>query len=131
MINIHNFSKIIVANWKLNGSLSFLNEYTHILSTIELKKDVCGVICPPSIYLQALYEEIKNTQFYLGAQETSNHEKGPYTGEISAKMLKDIKSQFCIIGHSESRQNFHQSNADIKKKVNELINNNINYKKSY
>ena len=125
MLEINIFDKIIAANWKLNSSFEFIKGYFDTISSnISLSPDVCGIICPPSIYLQNCYPKI--TPLHLGAQDCSNFSSGAYTGEISAFMLKENNCQFCIVGHSERRQIFNQTNEDINLKAKNLINNNIN-----
>ena len=125
MLEINIFDKIIAANWKLNSSFDFIKGYFEtIYSNIPLSSDVCGIICPPSIYLQNCYPKI--IPLHLGAQDCSNFNSGAYTGEISASMLKENNCQFCIVGHSERRQIFNQTNEDINLKAKNLINNNIN-----
>ena len=125
MLEINGFDKIIVANWKLNGSFDFIKGYfKYIHSKISLPNNVCGIICPPSIYLQISSSNI--APLHLGAQDCSNFNSGAYTGEVSASMLKENNCQFCIVGHSERRQIFNQTNEDINIKAKNLINNNIN-----
>ena len=125
MLEINIFDKIIAANWKLNSSFEFIKGYFDTISSnISLAPDVCGIICPPSIYLQNCYPKI--APLHLGAQDCSNYSSGAYTGEISAFMLKENNCQFCIVGHSERRQIFNQTNEDVNLKAKNLINNNIN-----
>ena len=81
------------------------------------------MICAPYIYLN--YLEIKRKDFYLGAQDCSCFEEGSNTGEISAKMLNEVGTSFCIVGHSERRQYFKESNKTVKMKAIRLIENNI------
>jgi len=124
MLEINKFNKIIAANWKLHGTSLFIDEYFKKFNNISLDSNVCGIICPPSIYLNLCSSKID--PFYLGSQDCSNFEKGAYTGEIGASMLKDSNVQFCLVGHSETRQLFGVSDNDIKIKSKNLINNNIN-----
>ena len=125
MLEIQKYDKIIVANWKLNGSFASIEKYLSELKSLEATKaNICGVICPPSIYLHKFSQLIPS--FYLGSQDCSNYEKGAYTGEISASMINDISCRFCIVGHSERRQFFNQKNIDIQIKVQNLIQNEVN-----
>ena len=124
MLEINKFNKIIVANWKLNGSFDFIESYFEILNKLEIKKDVCGIVCPPHVYLNESYEQ--SNSLYIGAQDCSNYDNGAYTGEISSLMIKDLGLQFCLVGHSERRQIFRQSNEDIKLKIFNLIKNSLN-----
>ena len=125
MLKIDKFDKIIVANWKLNGSINFIEQYLQELNCSKLKNSRnCGIICTPSVYLHKLSGNL--TPLFLGGQDCSNHNEGAYTGEISASMLKDVSCQFCIVGHSERRKIFGQSDADVCIKVVNLIKHNIN-----
>tara|TARA_Y100001960_G_scaffold188135_1_gene197311 strand:+ start:193 stop:921 length:729 start_codon:yes stop_codon:yes gene_type:complete len=122
MLEIEKFNKIVIANWKLNGSTSFLRDY---LNNIEIKqsnlRDNCLIICPPTPYIK----EINSSEFLKGAQDCSQFEEGAFTGEINAKMLKDIGCDFCIIGHSERRNHFKESNETILTKITNCINNDL------
>ena len=126
MIKINKFNKIIVANWKLNGNFDFIKSYfKDLYSNTSFNTNNCGIICPPSIYIQNFFSTNINP-FFLGAQDCSNFNLGAYTGEISAPMLKDNNCEFCIVGHSERRKIFNQSDEDVKIKAENLINNDIN-----
>ena len=125
MLEINKFDRIIVANWKLNGSIDFIEQYLHELNCSKLENsNICGIVCTPSVYLHKLAGKL--TPLFLGGQDCSNYNEGAYTGEVSASMLKDASCQFCIVGHSERRQIFGQSNEDVCIKVMNLISHNIN-----
>ena len=120
MINLANFSSIFIANWKLNGNIDFIKEYYQKLLT---NPNNCVIICSSPIYLNKLSNNEKN--LFSGAQDVSIHNEGAYTGELSAKMLSDCKIKFCIVGHSERRQNFNENNETVSQKSKNLIENNI------
>lgn len=103
---------LIIANWKCNPAT--LKEAQELFSSIKEEiKDKDVVICPPSIFLPSLIcEGIK-----FGAQNCFWEEKGAYTGEISPQMIKSVGCEYVIIGHSERRKIFNESNKDIRKKV--------------
>ena len=122
MIDLSHFSSFFVANWKLNSSFEFINNFISSLN-IDKSTKMCVAICAPYIYLN--YLEVKRKDFYLGAQDCSCFEEGAYTGEISAKMLNEVGVNFCIVGHSERRQYFSESNEIVKLKSIRLIENNI------
>ena len=123
MLEIREFNKIIVANWKLNGSNDFLEAYFEELDSKNLRLNVCGVVCPPTAYIQHCYSKLHS--LYLGAQDCSKFNEGAYTGEISASMLKENNCIFCIVGHSERRQVFKENNEDIKIKAAQLLDEKI------
>ena len=120
MINLSSFSSIFIANWKLNGNIDFIKEYYQKLLT---NPNNCVIICSSPIYLNKLSNNEKN--LFSGAQDVSIHNDGAYTGELSAKMLSDCKIKFCIVGHSERRQNFNENNETVSQKSKNLIENNI------
>ena len=122
MIDLSHFSSFFVANWKLNSSFEFINNFISSLN-IDKSTKMCVAICAPYIYLN--YLEGKRKDFYLGAQDCSSFEEGAYTGEVSAKMLNDVGISFCIVGHSERRHYFNESSEIVKQKAIRLIENNI------
>ncbi len=80
-------------------------------------------------FVQLLFIQItlvnKKKNFYIGAQNISNYQEGSFTGEISSKSLTELNIDFCIVGHSERRQFFHETNEDVKSKSSNLILNEI------
>ena len=114
MIKISNFNKIIIANWKLNGSYSFIETY---LKKIKFDSDrnqqKCVIICPPLPFINKIHSK----DLLIGAQDCSIYTEGAYTGETSTRILKDIGCNFCIIGHSERRSFIGESNEIIAKKI--------------
>lgn len=122
MLEMQNFDKIIVANWKLNGSLSFSKDYFNNITFDNLSNNnQCVIICPPIPYIFSINEE----KFYKGAQDCSAYSEGAYTGEISIDMLKELGCYFVIIGHSERRLIFHEDNDIIKAKIKKALNTDI------
>ena len=118
MIKLDNFSSFFVANWKLNGNLQFIDQFIAETS-FPTDKSKCVVICPTSIHLN--YIPKNKNEFYVGAQNVSQHNNGAFTGEISAYMLKDIGCKYVLIGHSERRVLMKESNDIISEKFNTAI----------
>lgn len=81
------------------------------------------VLCPSFVALQRLEEYASNTEILIGAQNCSQFQSGPYTGEVSAVSLQQIGVNFCIVGHSERRRNFGETNQIIAQKVERTIEN--------
>ncbi|PPR44754.1 MAG: Triosephosphate isomerase [Alphaproteobacteria bacterium MarineAlpha5_Bin8] len=124
MLDLEKYRKIIVANWKMNGSIKFINDFSEKLALLEnLEESTCRIICPPFVYLQRFRDQLNN--FYFGGQECSQFDEGAFTGNISAKMLKDLNCNFCIVGHSERRKLLNEQNFEVSKKSSNCINFNI------
>ena len=122
MVEITKFHKFIVANWKLNGSVAFIDEYISKLSLNNKDNNSkCVIICPPFTFINKIHIE----NLFVGAQNCSVYDKGAYTGEVSTKMLRDIGCHFCIVGHSERRNLFNESNETIRIKISQCILQNI------
>ena len=118
MIKINSFSSFFVANWKLNGDFKFIDQFIDNLKVLN-DNSKCVVICPTSIHLD--YLRSKKNNFYVGAQNVSEHQNGAYTGEISCNALLDLGIEFCILGHSERRQLFNETNNDVCLKASRVI----------
>jgi len=113
--------KIIVANWKMNPQNK--KEAEQIFNSIKklgLVKNAEIVICPPFIYLSSF--KLQVIGFKIGAQDCFWEEKGAFTGEVSALMLKDAGCQYVIAGHSERRKYFGETNEIVNKKVKAILN---------
>jgi triosephosphate isomerase len=104
-------SKIIVANWKMNGSFDFIDSF---FSNFTAPSKNQLIVCPPFPYLPL----IKKKNVTVGAQNCSQHLSGAFTGEVAPTMLKDIGCDYVILGHSERRQYHHESNELIRAKSN-------------
>ncbi len=111
--------KVIAGNWKMHNDLSeSQNLITKLTSGLSGKKYNCDIIiCPPFTSLSEASSLIKDTPVKLGAQNMYFQESGAYTGEISAKMLKSVGCEYVIIGHSERRTIFKESNGLINEKI--------------
>lgn len=109
---------IIAGNWKMNKTITEALELVRTL-TIELKdiKDVDILVCPPFTALHSVNQAVEGSNIKLGAQNLCWEEKGAFTGEVSALMLKDTRCEYVIIGHSERRNIFKETNETINKKI--------------
>ena len=110
---------MIIANWKCNGSKAMINEWTNNFLTnyVETNKAFIG-IAPPSIYIESLLETELNklVEINIGSQDI-DISSGARTGAISSDMILDFDCKFSIIGHSERRQLFNETNEEIKQKI--------------
>ncbi len=113
--------KIIAGNWKMNYCVNraeaFVEEIKDTINTDEV--DV--VICPNFMALDRLSDLLDGTNIKLGAQNVYPEEKGAYTGETSVKMLAAIGVNYCIVGHSERRQYFNETDEFVNKKAKKLL----------
>ncbi len=110
-------SRVVIANWKMNGSSAFLMDMAAGLNAENNfgSTDLIA-ICPPAVYLQPLRQSLKE-RIGIGAQNLNDLPEGAYTGEISAPMLLDVGCEWVLVGHSERRQYFAESNEWIAAKV--------------
>ncbi len=116
---------LIAGNWKMNTNLNSSTELcinlVDSLQNQELKSKL--LICPPFVNLGNSSVVIKGSVIKLGAQNCWYEEKGAYTGEISVEMLKSVGCEYCIIGHSERRSIFNETDEIINKKAHFLLKN--------
>lgn len=119
--------KIVAGNWKMNKTPSEAKALAAEI-VLALGKESCPVevvLCPPAIDLQAVAETINGTEIGLGAQNMHHEPKGAFTGEISAQMLLDVGAGYAILGHSERRTYFKESDADVNAKTKAALANGI------
>jgi len=109
---------LIAANWKMNKSIPEAREFTRLfLPSVSGIVDADIVIAPPFTSLFAVAEKLTGTNVELSAQNAFYEEKGAFTGEISPRMVKDAGCSHVIIGHSERRQYFQETDEIINKKI--------------
>src|SRR5438105_4331117 len=112
---------IIAGNWKMNTDPESAFELMDsMLEDLDAMEDVDIVICPPFVSLQELAEIFDGTTLFLGAQNMFWEAKGAYTGEISPLMLQGM-CDYVILGHSERRQYFHETDEDVRRKVHAAL----------
>jgi triosephosphate isomerase len=112
--------KLIVANWKMNKGLVQSQQFVDELKTFTDKHKLTEteiVLCPAFTSLDTVSKKLSGSQIKTGAQNMHFETIGAYTGEVSAGMLKSCGCEYVILGHSERRQYFHETNAIINKKV--------------
>lgn len=109
--------KIIAGNWKMNKTpsetVALLNELKPLVAT----NDADVVFCVPAVSLIPAIEAVKGTNIAIGAENMYYEESGAYTGEIAPNMLTDIGVKYVIIGHSERREYFAETDENVNKKV--------------
>ena len=107
----------IAGNWKMNLVPSEAAKYAKELAAATKDAKVKIMIAPTAVCLPAVAQAVKGSKVIVAAQNVNDHEKGAYTGEISCAMLKDIGVTNVILGHSERRQYYGETNEFINKKV--------------
>jgi len=115
--------KLIAGNWKMYKytaeAVAFAKEFKMLLSAVNTENEIA--LCAPFTQLTALKAELSGSGIGLGAQNMHFEEEGAYTGEISAPMLKEIGLDYCIIGHSERRQYFSETDETVNKKLHTAV----------
>jgi len=108
---------IIAGNWKMNNTIQEALGLVRELKPLVKDANCDVVVCPTFLSLPAVIEECKDSNIMVGAQNMHFEESGAFTGEISPLMLKDLGIKFVIIGHSERRQYFNETDETINKKL--------------
>lgn len=116
---------LMAGNWKMNKTMSeaivltqqLCNQYNRKWDSVDI------VVCPPSIDIKSVYTVIDfdKTKIAVGAQNVHWEESGAFTGEISIPMIKEAGCEFCIVGHSERREMFNETDTSVNLKVKALI----------
>jgi triosephosphate isomerase (TIM) len=103
-------SRLVAGNWKMHGSRASIAALLDAL----IKENPAGcVVCPPFPYLAQVAERLRGTAIAWGAQNASEHAQGAYTGEVSAAMLAEYGCRYVIVGHSERRQLYGETDAQV------------------
>ena len=117
---------MIAGNWKMyknvNEAIELANEIKRSVYDVE---DVDIVVCPPFTNLSELGEMLSETNVKLGAQNCYWEEEGAYTGEVSVSMLKSVGCKYVIIGHSERRSYFGETDKTVNAKIKAAIDKGI------
>lgn len=115
--------KLVVGNWKLNGSLQANAALMSALAgRVSRRSDVTCAVCVPAVYLAqvAALAESSGSAIQVGGQDASRHELGAFTGEVAAAMLAECGARYCIVGHSERRALFGDSDAVVAEKFGRI-----------
>lgn len=115
--------KVIAGNWKMNNTI---HETATLINSLkermkDFKNEVDVVICPPFTSLVVAHTLVQGSAIKLGAQNMSQHDSGAFTGEISASMLTAIGCQYIILGHSERRQYFTETDSLVNAKIKKAL----------
>lgn len=120
---------IVAGNWKMNKRFEEADELVNGIMTLleekELPENTMMIVCPPYPYLEMCTDYSNDSYFMVGAQNVNDNDKGAYTGEVSAEMLKSLEIEYCIVGHSERRAYYGETDAIVARKVDQLLKNEI------
>ena len=109
---------IIAGNWKMNNTIAEgVALVKELMPLVKDAKDVDVVACPTATALAAVADAVKGTNIHIGAQNVHWEKSGAYTGEISTDMLKEIGVDYVILGHSERRDYFGETNEGVNKRA--------------
>lgn len=127
--------KIVAGNWKMNGSQAFVQDYVQRLKNCWDDKQLQGceglqtIIIPPALLIQSVTTAIDLAELdqsvQMAAQNVAAYSVGAYTGEVSAEMLKDARCDWSLVGHSERRSLFAETDAVIVEKIKQLFSQGI------
>ena len=114
---------IIAGNWKMNNTLSQMKAFAEQIKPIIPKGKWCNVVlCVPAVNITSAVRLFKDCHIAIGAETCHYEDHGAYTGEITAEMIKEAGAKYVIIGHSERRQYYNETDFTVNKKVHAAIN---------
>ena len=113
--------KIIAGNWKMNKTPKEAMDFCKLMKDKAASSEVDVVFCVPFVDLYPVIEELKGTGIGVGAENMHFEDSGAYTGEISGQMLKEMGVSYVVLGHSERRQYFNETDEMVNKKVKKAL----------
>ena len=118
---------LVAGNWKMNTDLASATQLAKdLVSGIEAASDAVDLlVCPPAIYLSTVGEAVSGTGIALGGQDAWHEKPGAYTGEIAVEMLRDVGCSYVIVGHSERRSIYGESDQVINAKLQKVLENGL------
>ncbi|MBA3665235.1 MAG: triose-phosphate isomerase [Bacteroidetes bacterium] len=118
--------KIVAGNWKMNTSFPVAVELIKAVTNSETASEVTKIFFPPFPFLKTASDVTSNSaEFFTGAQNCSEHDKGAYTGEVSASMIASVGCKYVLVGHSERRTFFKETNGQIVSKIQQVLQNKL------
>ncbi|MGH8378251.1 MAG: triose-phosphate isomerase [Gammaproteobacteria bacterium] len=110
-------SSLVAGNWKMNGSRESVTRLVgDILAGLDISADTQVLVCPPFVYLADMARLLKGSALLLGAQDVCAEDDGAHTGEVSGAMLRDLDCRYVIVGHSERRAQYGETDLLVARK---------------
>ncbi|WP_339214012.1 triose-phosphate isomerase [Ornithinibacillus sp. FSL M8-0202] len=118
--------RVIAGNWKMNKTLTEATQFVdEVVKSIPADEKVEAIVCAPFPHLATLVEKTKGTNLKISAQNMHFEENGAFTGEVSPVMLKDLGVSHVVIGHSERREYFAETDETVNKKTHAAFNHGL------
>jgi len=125
-MNLKYRKTIIAGNWKMNKTLTDTRDYAETIKPMLGKHKWCEVVlCVPSVNIAGAVRLFKDTRVDIGAETCHYEASGAYTGELTAEMIADVGAKYVIIGHSERRQYYNETDFTVNKKVKAALEANL------
>ncbi|SFA89606.1 triosephosphate isomerase [Lentibacillus halodurans] len=119
-------NKVIAGNWKMNKVLSEADQFADsVTASLPNDDNAEAIVCAPFPFLPSLVEKAKGSDLKIGAQNMHFEESGAFTGEVSPVMLKDLGVTHVVIGHSERREHFAETDETVNQKVHAAFNHDL------
>lgn len=113
---------VVIANWKMNGNRQLAKQMAAALrEDAGLLSQVQVAVCPPTVLLPAWQQHVFYDAVHLGAQDVNEHDSGAHTGEHSLALLGEAGAEYILVGHSERRQHYGDTEERIRAKVNAIL----------
>ncbi|AOE48989.1 triose-phosphate isomerase [Kangiella sediminilitoris] len=117
---------LIAGNWKMHGSQDSIKDLLNgITGQLDASMDSDILVCPPTIYIDSVKKQLENAPVAVGAQNVSEQDQGAFTGEVSGDMLRDFGVEYVLVGHSERRSLFNESDEIVAKKFAKALEHGI------
>jgi len=113
---------LVIANWKMNGNRQLVADMGSALTAFAQQAPGLQItVCPPATLLAALQTQLADSSVAVGAQNVNAHAKGAHTGELAMQQVQEFGSRYILVGHSERRQSYGETDTDVAAKVKTIV----------